>query len=58
MLVVAKRSARGARIKAFTQMRHLVITTPAHLRPRLMGLSVIAPVDEAARLRPLDREMR
>ena len=52
VLVVAKRSARGARVKALTQMRHLVITAPDQLRARLKGLSVIALVNEAARLRP------
>ena len=52
VLVVAKRSARGARVKALTQMRHLVITAPDQLRCRLKGLSVIALVNEAARLRP------
>lgn len=52
VLVVAKRSARGARIKALTQMRHLVITAPDQLRCRLRGLSVIVLVNEAARLRP------
>ncbi len=34
VLVVAKRSARHARIKALTQMRHLVITAPDELRCR------------------------
>lgn len=52
VLVVAKRSARGARIKALVQMRHLVITAPDQLRSRLKGLSVIALVNEASRLRP------
>ena len=52
VLVVAKRSARGARIKALTQMRHLVITAPDQLRCRLKGLTVYALVSEAARLRP------
>jgi transposase len=33
-------------------MRHLVITAPDQLRCRLRGLSVIALVNEAARLRP------
>ena len=33
-------------------MRHLVITAPDQLRARLRGLSVIALVNEAARLRP------
>ena len=52
VLVVAKRSARGARVKALTQMRHLVITAPDQLRCRLKGLSVAALTTEAARLRP------
>jgi transposase len=52
VLVVAKRSARHARVKALTQMRHLVITAPDQLRCRLSGLSVAALVSEAARLRP------
>ena len=37
VLVVAKRSARAARVKALTQMRHLVITAPDQLRCRLRG---------------------
>jgi transposase len=52
VLVVAKRSARQARAKALTQMRHLVITAPDQLRRRLHGLTVAALVSEAARLRP------
>jgi transposase len=52
VLVVAKRSARQARVKALTQMRHLVITAPDQLRCRLTGLNVTALVTEAARLRP------
>ncbi len=52
VLVVAKRSARQARVKALTQMRHLVITAPDQLRSRLRGLTVTALVAEAARLRP------
>ena len=44
VLVVAKRSARQARIKALTQMRHLVITAPDQLRSRLKGLTVVAIV--------------
>ncbi len=52
VLVVAKRSARQARVKALTQMRHLVITAPDQLRYRLKSLTVFALVDEAARLRP------
>ena len=52
VLVVAKRSARAARVKAVVQMRHLVITAPDQLRARLTGLSVSALVTEATRLRP------
>ena len=44
VLLVAKRSARGARVKALTQMRHLVITAPDQLRCRLRGLNVTALV--------------
>jgi transposase len=51
VLVVAKRSARQARIKALTQMRHLVITAPDQLRCRMNGLTVSALVSEASRLR-------
>ena len=52
VLVVAKRSARQARVKALTQMRHLIITAPDQLRCRLKGMSVAALTAEAARLRP------
>jgi transposase len=52
VLVVAKRSARGFRVKALTQMRHLVITAPDSLRCRLTGLTAVALTAEAARLRP------
>ena len=51
VLMVAKRSARQARVKAIVQMRHLVITAPDQLRCRLKGLSVTALVAEAAKLR-------
>ena len=44
VLVVAKRSARQARVKALVQMRHLVITAPDQLRCRLKGLTVAALV--------------
>jgi hypothetical protein len=52
VLVVAKRSARGARIKAITQMRHLGFTAPEQLHCRMKGLSVTALVAEGAKLRP------
>jgi hypothetical protein len=45
-------TAAGARVKTVVQMRPLVITAPDHLRGRLQGLSVMALVAEAARLRP------
>jgi transposase len=52
VLVVAKRSARQARVKAITQMRHLGFTAPDQLHSRLKGLSVSALVAESAQLRP------
>jgi transposase len=51
VLVVAKRFARQARVKAIVQMRHLGITAPDQLHSRLRGLSVTALVGEAAKLR-------
>src|SRR5579863_4433164 len=51
-LLVAKRSARQARVKALTQVRHLVVTAPDELRRRMKGLSVAALVKEGAKLRP------
>ncbi len=39
MLVVAKRSARQARVKAIVQMRHLGITAPEQLHSRLKSLT-------------------
>jgi transposase len=52
VLVVAKRSARQARVKALIQMRHLGYSAPEQLRCRLKGLSVPALVAEGSRLRP------
>ncbi len=52
VLVVAKRSARQARVKALIQMRHLGYTAPDQLRCRLKGLSVPALVAEGIKLRP------
>ena len=52
VLVVAKRSARQARVKALIQMRHLGYSAPEQLRCRLKGLSVPALVAEGTRLRP------
>ena len=45
--VVAKRSARQARVKALIQMRHLGYSAPEQLRCRLKSLSVQALVAEA-----------
>jgi transposase len=44
VLVIAKRSARQARVKAITQMRHLGFTAPEHLHCRLKGMTVTALV--------------
>ena len=52
VVVVAKRSARQARSKALTQMRHIGFTAPDQLRCRLQGLSVPKLVDKGVRLRP------
>ena len=51
-LVVAKRSARQARVKALVQMRNLIVSAPDQLRSRLKGLSVPTLVAEGAKLRP------
>ncbi len=52
VLVVAKRSARQARVKAIVQMRHLGYTAPDQLRSRLKGLSIPQLVIVAQGLRP------
>jgi transposase len=52
VLVVAKRSARQARVKALLQMRHLGYSAPEQLHCRLKGLSVPALVAEGSKLRP------
>jgi transposase len=52
VLVVAKRSARQARVKAIVQMCHLGITAPDQLHSRLHGLTVTALVAEGAKLQP------
>jgi len=52
VLVVAKRSARQARVKALVQMRHLVISAPDELHLRFKGLKVPALIEESAGLRP------
>jgi transposase len=50
--VVAKRSARGARIKALGQMRHLTFSAPDQLQSRLKGLPIAQFVAAAQGLRP------
>jgi transposase len=52
VLVVAKRSARDARIRAINQMRHLSYTGPDQLASRFKGLSVPDLVSQAAAMRP------
>jgi transposase len=52
VLVVAKRSARQARVKAIVQMRHLGVSAPDELHQQIKGLSVTALVHDSARLRP------
>lgn len=53
VLLVARRSATQARVKALVQMRHLVYTAPDELRERLKGLRATALIEQAANLRPL-----
>jgi len=55
-LVVAKRSARSAKIQALNQIRHLSFTTPERLRQRLAGVSRHQLAARAAALRPGSRE--
>ena len=52
VLVVAKRSARGARIKALGQMRQLTFSAPDQLQSRLKGLPIAEFVAAAQGLRP------
>jgi transposase len=55
-LVVAKRSARSAKIQALNQIRHLSFTAPEQLRQRLAGVSRHHLAARAAALRPGSRE--
>ena len=55
-LVVAKRSARSAKIQAPGQIRHLSFTAPEQLRQRLAGVSRHQLAARAAALRPDSRE--
>ena len=50
-LMVAKRSARDARLRALHQMRQLSYTGPDQLRSRLKGLSIAELVAETAAMR-------
>ena len=52
VLVVAKRSARAARIKALTQMRQLTFSAPDLLQSLLKGLPIAQFVAAAQGLRP------
>ena len=52
VLVVAKRSARQARIKALTQMRQLTITAPDQLQCKIKGLATPQFIAAAKGLRP------
>ena len=58
VLVIAKRSARQARVKAIVQMRHLGVTAPDQLHSRLKGLTVTALVAEGASCDPTNRPTR
>ena len=51
-LVVAKRSARSAKIQALNQIRNLVVTAPEDLRQQLKGASRQDIATMAAALRP------
>src|SRR5215467_316754 len=55
-LVVAKRSARSAKIQALNQLRHLSFTAPEQLRQRLAGVPRHHLAARAAALRPGQRE--
>ena len=55
-LVVAKRSARSAKIQALNQIRHLSFTAPDGLRHRLAGVSRQQLAARAGALRPATGE--
>jgi len=52
VLLVAKRSARTARVKALTQMRQVVYSAPEELRAKLRGLPISTFVPKCQGLRP------
>lgn len=51
-LLVAKRSARDARVRSLNQIRHLSFTAPDDLRARLRPLRTHQLAAATARLRP------
>jgi len=55
-LVVARRSARSAKIQTLNQIRHLSFTAPEQLRQRLAGVSRHHLAARAAALRPATGE--
>ena len=57
VLVVAKRSARQARVKAITQMRHLGFTAPDQLHSRLEGPECVGAGgrERSVSAHPIDR---
>jgi len=52
VLVVAKRSARQARVKAISQMRQLAFSAPDQLQTRIKGLPIAKLVSVSQGLRP------
>ena len=58
VLVVAKRSARQARVKALTQMRQLTVTAPDQLQCKIKGLATPQFIAAAKGLRPTRRPTR
>jgi transposase len=52
VLLVAKRSARAARVKAIAQMRQLTYSSPDQLQARLKGLPIAEFLSAAQGLRP------
>ena len=57
MLLVAKRSARAARTKALTQIRHLGFCAPDVLRDQLRDVPVAALAGRVAGLRPREGDV-
>jgi transposase len=57
VLLVAKRSARAARVKALTQIRHLGFCAPDTLRDQLRDVPVAALAGRTAALRPREGDV-